>query len=244
MYGKGCPGPTASGVRTGKISRSNRLPSCASSFGSRSSMPPTAMPSASSAGRSSFFQSRDCSAVSSSTRSRIRASACCGVRPSAERTAMPDSAWPEEPGDSHLEELVEVRREDPAVVDPLEQGQRLVRRELEHARVELEVRELAVEEVSTGSVRTRVAITTFCIGSALSWGEDPVKRLEERRRGRPRRAPLARSPCFGPRVRSSAGAGRAGRPRRSPWRRRVAQSADVPGRPRATCPGRRSTTRR
>ena len=52
----------------------------------------------------------------------------------------------EEAGDSHLEELVEVRGEDPAVVDAFQQGQRLVRRELEHACVELEVRELAIEE--------------------------------------------------------------------------------------------------
>ncbi len=52
----------------------------------------------------------------------------------------------EKAGDSHLEELVEVRGEDPAVVDAFQQRQPLVRRELEHACVELEVRELAIEE--------------------------------------------------------------------------------------------------
>src|SRR5262249_27552684 len=52
----------------------------------------------------------------------------------------------EQPGDADLKELVEVRREDGAVVHALEKRQRLVGGELEDARMELEVRELAVEE--------------------------------------------------------------------------------------------------
>ena len=53
----------------------------------------------------------------------------------------------EEAGDPHLEELVEVRGEDSAELHALEQRQRLVGRELEDAGVELEVRELAVEQI-------------------------------------------------------------------------------------------------
>ena len=47
---------------------------------------------------------------------------------------------------AHHEELVEVRREDRAELDALEQRLRLVAREVEHARVELDPRQLAVEE--------------------------------------------------------------------------------------------------
>ncbi len=113
-------------------------------------MPPTVIPSAASAGRSSRFQSRDWSVDSSRTRSRMRASACWGVSPSAERTSDPRLGLSEQAGDPHLEELVEVRGEDPAELHALEQRQRLVRRELENSRVELEVRELAVEQCLDG----------------------------------------------------------------------------------------------
>ena len=109
-------------------------------------MPPTVIPSAASAGRSSRFQSRDWSADSSRTRSRIRASACCGVSPSAERTVTPGLGLAEQAGDAHLEELVEVRGEDRAELHALEERQRLVGRELENARVELEMGELAIEQ--------------------------------------------------------------------------------------------------
>ncbi len=97
MYGKGWPGPTASGVSTGKISLSKRLPSSASSPGSRSSIRETTIRSAASAGQSSSFQTRACSAYSSSTRRRASASAWCGVSPSGERTVTPTAAWPTRP---------------------------------------------------------------------------------------------------------------------------------------------------
>ena len=45
------------------------------------------------AGRRSRRHSFDCRAARSITRSRMLASACCGVRPSAERTPRPDAAW-------------------------------------------------------------------------------------------------------------------------------------------------------
>ena len=69
----------------------------------------------------------------------MRASACCGVRPSAERTRDSRLRLPEQPGHAHLEELVEVRREDRAELHALEQRQGLVGRKLEDARVELEM---------------------------------------------------------------------------------------------------------
>ncbi len=52
----------------------------------------------------------------------------------------------EETGDPHLEELVEVRGEDRAELDPLEQRDGLVTGQLEHAGVEVEQRQLAIEE--------------------------------------------------------------------------------------------------
>ena len=159
-------------------------------------MPPTVIPSAASAGRSSRFQSRDCSADSSRTRSRMRASACCGVSPSAERTVTPGLRLPEQAGDPHLEELVEVRGEDRAELHALEKGQRLVRRELENARVELEVRELAVEErlerLGADSRRHRCILYR----QRAPWGEHPVKCYAKcAERGRPRRAPFGVAPC-------------------------------------------------
>ena len=85
-------------------------------------------------------------AVSSRTRSRMRASACCGVRPSAERTASPDSACPRRPAtrtwknSSRFEEKIEQNRTRSSSGTLSSAGQ------LEHARVEVEERELAVEK--------------------------------------------------------------------------------------------------
>ena len=56
----------------------------------------------------------------------------------------------EEACDPHLEELVEVRGEDSAELHTLEERQRLVGRELENSRVELEMRELAIEQCLDG----------------------------------------------------------------------------------------------
>src|SRR6185503_17731437 len=57
----------------------------------------------------------------------------------------PGRGLSDEAGDAHHEELVEVRREEPAHADPFEQRQRLVGRQLEQPRVVLHRRELAVE---------------------------------------------------------------------------------------------------
>ena len=56
----------------------------------------------------------------------------------------------EQPGDADLEELVEVGREDRAELHALEERDGLVPGELEHARVEVEERELPVEEATCG----------------------------------------------------------------------------------------------
>ena len=86
MYGNGWPGPTASGVSTGKTSASKSRSSSAAPPRRSPSIAATMIPASASAGRSSRFQSRAWRAVSSSTRSRISASASSGVRPSGERT--------------------------------------------------------------------------------------------------------------------------------------------------------------
>jgi hypothetical protein len=81
------------------------------------------------------------------TRCRPPPGACAGVL--------------EQPGDPHHVELVEVGREDRQVAHPLEQRHLLVARELEHAAVELDPGELAVEQsrllARGASARTRDA---------------------------------------------------------------------------------------
>ncbi len=59
----------------------------------------------------------------------------------------------DEAGHAHHEELVQVRREDRAELDALEERDGRVGRELEHPRVELEPRELAVQEALAGFLR-------------------------------------------------------------------------------------------
>ena len=103
-------------------------------------------PAASSAGRRWRFQSFACSAASAKARSRISASAACGVSPSGERTATPAATWSIRPGHPDHEELVHVRGEDRAEVDALEQRHRVVADDLEHPPVEVELRQLPVQE--------------------------------------------------------------------------------------------------
>ena len=52
----------------------------------------------------------------------------------------------QQPRDPNLEELVEVRGEDRAELHALEQRERFVRGQLEHARVEVEERDLSIEK--------------------------------------------------------------------------------------------------
>ena len=60
----------------------------------------------------------------------------------------------EQAGDAHLEELVDVRGEDRAELHAFEQRNRVIRCELEDARVEVEQGELAVEQSPAGDVDT------------------------------------------------------------------------------------------
>ena len=82
----------------------------------QSSIVPISIPAAASAGRRSRFQSFDWRTVNSATRSWMRASACCGVKPSAERTPNPAVACPMRPAtrtmknSSRFEEKIDANR--------------------------------------------------------------------------------------------------------------------------------------
>ena len=103
-------------------------------------------------------------AYSSSTRLRASASACCGVRPSGERTVTPAAAWLDEPGDPHHEELVEHLREDRAELHPLEQRHvGVVRRARARAGVVVEPRELAVDADRSAAAAVRFLVRTAAI---------------------------------------------------------------------------------
>ncbi len=153
-------------------------------------MPPTVIPSAASAGRSSRFHRRDLR-----RRELEHALADSGERllgREAVRRADGDSGLglAEEAGDADLEELVHVRGEERAVVHALEKGQRLVGRELEHARVELEMRELPVEKCLDGLGACTGGHRLHSYRQHVPPGKDPVNA----KGGRPRRAPLGAFP--------------------------------------------------
>ena len=82
---------------------------------------------------------------------------------------MPGGLLAHEPGDADHEELVEVRGEDRAELDALEQRHRRVVGELEHAGVELEPGELAVEEslAFLGDLGRCAALRKECIISGI-----------------------------------------------------------------------------
>ena len=134
-------------------------------------------------------------------------------------------------GDAHHEELVEVARVDRAELEPLEQRDRLVLGELEHAVVELQPRELAVE-VQRVVVEVGLGDSGRCGLLQIRQGASDANaaRHRERRRVLPPRTRAARgSPCARtrPRARGSgrraaagarAGATAAPRCRRDPAR--------------------------
>ena len=82
----------------------------------------------------------------------IAASCCAGVRPARSGATSPSAIGVLEAGDAHHEELVEVRRGDRRELEALEQRRRGVGGFFEHALVEREPRQLAVEE-QLGSLR-------------------------------------------------------------------------------------------
>ena len=127
----------------------------------------------------------------------------------------PRLGLPEQTGDANLEELVEVRGEDRAELHALEERQRLVGRELENASMELEVRELAVEQSLDGLGADFRRHRTIVYRQRALWGKYPVNTPGAQSGGRPWRAPGLRVlPASQPCVRSLAEAGRAVRPRR------------------------------
>ena len=147
MYGNGWPGPTASGVSTGiDLALEARRELGELLLGAvvdAADDDPLRGERRAAARRA---QSCACRAVSSSTRSRISASASLRRAAVGRAHVQPAAAWPMQAGDAHHEELVEVRREDRAELHALEQRDVRVGGELEHARVEVEPRELAVEQ--------------------------------------------------------------------------------------------------
>ena len=146
MYGNGRPGPTASGVSTGKMVPWNMAASSPRSGAATSETGITAMPAAFSSDRrpASWTLWR-------STSSRIlvptRSSTSEGSSSPAVRGAVGRGADGfEQLGHAHHAELVEVGREDRAEAQALEQRDALVAGQLEHAGVPLEPRQLAVEQ--------------------------------------------------------------------------------------------------
>ena len=93
MYGNGRPGPTASGVSTGKICSWKTRSARSSSSASQASQETTRIPCSASAGRTSPSHWWDWRAASSRVWSPIRSIVCEGERPSALRASMPASTW-------------------------------------------------------------------------------------------------------------------------------------------------------
>ena len=144
--GTGAAAPTAIGVRSGSISRRNRFVSDRSSRPVHSSTETMRMPSAASAGRSSSSQSAVLRLLQRArpARARRRASEPASVRRESAAGRPTRSA---RAGRRHAPRRTRrgsTRRSRRA--SRARAAARRVRRELEHALVELEPRELAVEE--------------------------------------------------------------------------------------------------
>ena len=138
MYGNGCPGPTASGVSTGKMVRRTAPRDRPAPAACSSATEETTMPSSASAGTSTSLQSAAWRSVRSMTQLADLGKRRAG-RPAVGRAGgEPCGDLPLEPGDAHHEELVEVGRDDRAEADALEDGQVVVAGLLEHAHVERE----------------------------------------------------------------------------------------------------------
>ena len=138
MYGNGRPGPTASGVRTGKICSANSLSVLSSSSSEQSPMSTTRMPSLGQRGPNVVLPR--------AANDGGRAQVCLGdplerlARRQPVRPARVDAGLHlvVQTGHAHHEELVEVGRVDREELHALEQRRSLVLGELEHALVELQ----------------------------------------------------------------------------------------------------------
>ena len=143
--GTGATGSTASGVSTGKMRSSNSRVSCARASSSRSCQSTNSTPASCERGRDVLGEHRGLQRDELLDPLADRAELLDLVDALGRRRADAGLELLLQARDAHLEELVEVRAEDREELRALEQRQRRVLREREHARVELEPRELAVE---------------------------------------------------------------------------------------------------
>ncbi len=112
MYGNGWAWSTAKGVRIGKICWWKTSVRYARSRSPSVSKSTIANPCAASAGRTCSAKMALCRATSSVVRSAIAANCSAGPIPSGERSPQSGRDLVLEPGDPHLEELVEPLGED------------------------------------------------------------------------------------------------------------------------------------
>ena len=147
MNGNGCAGSIASGVSTGKIcSRNSRVEPCAVGIGEFVGARCTAMPASRSSARIGVqIACWSAISVAGASRRRARAAAPASARPRCGvATPAVDHAF--EAGDAHHVELVEVGGRDRQEAQPLQQRMARVLRLLQHAPVEGEPGQLAVDE--------------------------------------------------------------------------------------------------
>ena len=147
MYGNGRPGPTASGVRTGKIVPWNVAASSPRSerrdLGRRAApRRPLPRSSASSSARQRALALDELAHPCAHAVEHLGGQQVAG----GARTVGGVAHRLQQLGHAHHAELVEVGREDGGEAQPLEQRDALVAGQLEHARVPLEPRQLAIEE--------------------------------------------------------------------------------------------------
>ena len=191
MYGNGRPGPIASGVRTGKIcSRKWRSSSCA---GAPDSLQETILIPCSASAGGRRRGTGGVAAILAGGRARDPLEHLGGEQAVGAARVDPRLDLVVDAGDADHEELVEVGDEDRQELHALDQRQRLVLGELEHAVVEVEPRELAVDE-QPGS-----RIPGGCLGvhagpGGAAWPFPSAVVSCRRRRPRLMRAPPGRRP--------------------------------------------------
>ena len=154
MNGKGCAGSIACGVRIGKICSRKCWSSQASASSSSGSSPTTCMPAPSSCAWSSAQTS--CWLVTSRSASAVIAGELLGDGQAVGREFLdPERLVRLQARDPDHEEFVEIVGRDGQEADPFEQRMLRVARFLEHAAVEREPAQLAIEVARFGLRRLR-----------------------------------------------------------------------------------------
>ena len=175
MYGNGRPRPTASGVSTGKIWRRKRS-SSAAALGlverrRRRRCGCRARPAPGAARRSKQRLWRSLLLARRARGSRRSSRAAC--RPSGSRASRcPASIWSCRPATRTMKNSSRFEREDRAELHALEQRHARVLGELQHAVVEVEPRELAVEVERVGRSRSGGLVRGLraCVGFGAGVG--------------------------------------------------------------------------